>query len=164
MGKMSKVSLPNFKIIDFDPRYVEDFYDLNMEWLETYFYVEPFDKEVLSKPEVYITGRGGYIFFVLMKDRVIGTVALMPTEDPSMLELTKMAVLPEFRGKKIGQALMKHCIGFAAKKNIRALLIYSNTILENAIYIYKKYGFREIPIEQDSPYKRGNIKLILKLD
>ena len=169
MGNESSTTSLNFegsvvKIIDFRMEYAKDFYDLNIEWLRTYFYVEPFDKEVLSKPDIYITGRGGFIFFATFNDEVVGTVALMPTEDPNILELTKMAVTPKLRGKKIGQALMQHCIDFSKDKGYDGLLIYSNTVLENAIYIYKKYGFVEIPIEQNGPYKRGNIKLILEFN
>lgn len=151
------------EIISYDSNYASVFYDLNIEWLKTHFYVEPFDEEVLSKPEKYIVNKGGYIFFVLLKNQAIGTVALMPTEQPKVLELTKMAISPEYRGLKIGQELMQHCIRFAKEKKYYSLLLYSNTKLENAIYIYKKYGFIELPLEENSPYKRGNIKMELKL-
>ncbi|MEZ4975438.1 MAG: GNAT family N-acetyltransferase [Flavobacteriaceae bacterium] len=138
------------------------FYDLNIEWLKTYFYLEPFDEEVLSKPEKYIINKGGLIFFAFLGNDVIGTVALMPTLEPNTYELTKMAVSPNYRGYKIGQKLMQHCINFAKKNEYKTLLLYSNTKLENAIYIYKKYGFIELPLEVNSPYKRSNIKM--KLD
>ena len=138
------------------------FYDLNIEWLKTYFYLEPFDEEVLSKPEKYIINKGGLIFFAFLGNDVIGTVALMPTLEPNTYELTKMAVSPNYRGYKIGQKLMQHCINFAKKNEYKTLLLYSNTKLENAIYIYKKHGFIELPLEVNSPYKRSNIKM--KLD
>ncbi len=148
------------KIVPFHTKYASAFYDLNIEWLETYFYVEDFDKEVLSKPEKYIIKPGGHIFFVIEDDLVLGTVALMKAED-GVFELTKMAVLPNQRGKRIGQKLMQHCIDFANENNFEKLMLYSNTILENAIYIYRKYGFIEIPVETDSPYDRSNIKMEL---
>ena len=148
------------KIVPFHTKYASAFYDLNIEWLETYFYVEDFDKEVLSKPEKYIIKPGGHIFFVIEDDLVLGTVALMKAED-GVFELTKMAVLPNQRGKRIGQKLMQHCIDFANENNFEKLMLYSNTILENAIYIYRKYGFIEIPVEPDSPYDRSNIKMEL---
>jgi len=138
------------------------FYDLNIEWLETYFYVEDFDREVLSNPETYILNLGGHIFFALEGKQVVGTVALMYKE-PGEFELTKMAVSPEHRGKKIGQKLMQHCIDFGTENNFKKLFLYSNTLLENAIYIYRKYGFQEIPVEPDSPYERSNIKMELPL-
>ena len=151
-------------IVDYKTDYAKYFYNLNIEWLKTYFYVEPFDEEVLSKPDKYIINKGGYIFFATKHDKVVGTVALMPTEEDGILELTKMAVLPEERGQKIGQQLMQHCIDFAKSKNLKALLLYSNTKLENAIYVYRKYGFRELKLESNSPYKRSDIKMLLELN
>nr|WP_243643662.1 GNAT family N-acetyltransferase [uncultured Tenacibaculum sp.] len=150
------------EIIDFKKSYSPYFYDLNIEWLKTFFYVEPYDEEVLSKPEKYIVDKGGHIFFAKMNDEIVGTVALMPLNDNNTFELTKMAVSPTYRGHKIGQQLMKKCIDFAKENQFNKLLLYSNSILENAIYIYKKYGFVEIPLEKDSPYKRSDIKMEYK--
>jgi len=140
--------------------YAPAFYDLNIEWLQTYFYVEEFDKEVLSKPQQYIIDPGGHIFYAKQGDAILGTVALMKENEKSF-ELTKMAVAPNQRGKKIGQKLMQYCIDFAKENNFDRLFLYSNTKLENAIYIYRKYGFIEVPVEKDSPYNRSNIKMEL---
>ena len=147
------------KIIPYHKAYSSDFYILNIEWLDTYFYVEPFDEEVLSKPETYIINKGGHIFFARINERIVGTVALMPTNEDKVFELTKMVVLPDQRGHKIGQRLMQYCIDFAKENHFEKLMLYSNTKLENAIYIYRKFGFVEIPMEEHSPYKRGNIKM-----
>lgn len=152
------------EIVEFKDTYTKQFYDLNIEWLKTYFYVEPFDEEVLSKPQRYIIDKGGFIFFAKNRSEVVGTVALMPTESSGVLELTKMAVLPEQRGKKIGQMLLRHCITFAQEKKLKALMLYSNTKLENAIYLYRKYGFKELQLEENSPYERSDIKMLLNLD
>lgn len=146
------------EIVSFQKKYSKAFYDLNIEWLETYFYVEDYDKEVLSNPDIYILNPGGHIFFAIENDVVLGTVALLKRGDDEF-ELTKMAVLPKQRGKKIGQKLMQHCIDFAEENNFKKLFLYSNTVLENAIYIYRKYGFIEIPVDPDSPYVRSNIKM-----
>ncbi len=151
------------EIIPFNTRYSQHFYDLNIEWLKTYFYVEPYDEEVLSKPEEYIINKGGFIFFAKLNETILGTVALMPTSSKNVFELTKMAVSPKHRGYKIGQQLMQYCIEFAKQHQFKALMLYSNTKLENAIYIYRKYGFIEIPVEENSPYKRSNIKMILEV-
>ncbi|TDY12479.1 GNAT family N-acetyltransferase [Meridianimaribacter flavus] len=151
------------EIIPFNTRYSQHFYDLNIEWLKTYFYVEPYDEEVLSKPEEYIINKGGFIFFAKLNETILGTVALMPTSTKNVFELTKMAVSPKHRGYKIGQQLMQYCIEFAKQHQFKALMLYSNTKLENAIYIYRKYGFIEIPVEKNSPYKRSDIKMILEL-
>jgi len=147
-------------ITSFNPRYADVFFDLNIEWLETYFYVEDFDREVLSNPNTYILDPGGHIFFAVGNDNAIGTVALMKVED-GIYELTKMAVRTDQRGRKIGQKLMQYCIDFGKQNKFKKLILYSNTKLENAIYIYRKYGFIEIDQEAEVPYERSNIKMEL---
>ena len=152
----------SLKIISFEEIYSKAFYQLNIEWLETFFYVENFDREVLSNPNKYIIEKGGYIFFLLEKTKVIGTVALMKKKE-KVYELTKMAIIPEKRGNKMGQYLMEYCIDFAKNKQLKKLVLYSNTLLKNAIHIYIKKGFKEIPVEKNCPYKRSNIKMELLL-
>lgn len=156
--------MESLEVLEYQSEYIQCFYDLNVEWLKTYFYVEDFDEEVLSNPNKYILNKGGHIFFAKKNNDIVGTVALMPLENQGVFELTKMAVSPSGRGQKIGQILLKHCIDhakFALK--LQKLILYSNTKLESAIYIYRKFGFIEIPIEPNSPYKRSNIKMELIL-
>jgi GNAT superfamily N-acetyltransferase len=155
--------LMKIDIISFENQYATYFYDLNIEWLQTYFYVEPYDEDVLSNPEKYIINQGGHIFFAKLDNQIVGTVALMPLGSDGLFELTKMAVSPKHRGFKIGQELMQHSIAFAKSIGLAELILYSNTTLENAIYIYRKYGFVELPLELDTPYKRSDIKMLLKL-
>lgn len=150
------------EILPFDSKYAPNFKDLNIEWLEKYFWVEPHDEEVLGKPEKHIINPGGQIFFVKDNDSIIGTVALMKIED-KIFELTKMAITPAVQGKNIGQKLMAHTLNYAKDQGWKKLIIYSNRKLENAIHIYKKFGFKEIPIEGNNPYARGDIKMELVL-
>ncbi|GAA4935119.1 hypothetical protein GCM10023314_04310 [Algibacter agarivorans] len=148
-------------IISFEKLYAKDFYDLNTEWLRTFFFVEPYDEDVLSKPEQYIINKGGHLFFAKLKDDIVGTVVLMPIGNKGHFELTKMAVSPKHRGQKIDQKLIQHCINFTMRKDIPKLIIYSSRKLESAIYIYRKHGFIEIPVEPDCHYKRCDIKMEL---
>ena len=157
MKQESPISITNFR-----PEYTQAFYDFNINWLETYFYVEEFDREVLSKPHEYILDPGGHIFFAVENNEAIGTVALLKRGE-NAFELTKMAVKNDQRGKKIGQQLMQHCIDFAKEHEFEQLYLYSNTLLENAIYIYRKFGFEEVEVEANSPYKRSNIKMVYPL-
>ena len=150
------------EIIPFDPKYSADFKNLNLDWLNRYFRVEPHDDEVLGDPEKHIIKPGGIIFFAREGKRILGTVALMKIDD-NIFELTKMAVTPQAQGKKIGQKLMVHTLEFAKEQGWKTLILYSNRKLENAIYIYKKYGFEEIPLEDNNPYGRGDIKMKLEL-
>ena len=42
-------------------------------------------------------------------------------------------------------------------------MLYSNRILEPAIALYKKVGFKEVSLEKDVYYERANIKMKLEL-
>ena len=59
------MSEDTIRIVGFDPRWREDFATLNIEWLEHWFEVEPFDREVLGNPERYILTGGGRILFAV---------------------------------------------------------------------------------------------------
>lgn len=139
------------------------FKELNVAWLEKYFFVEPYDNEVLSNPYPYIIDKGGYIFMVDFEGKTVGTMSLIYVE-PGIYEFTKMAVDPSVQGKGVGKQMMEDVIAFAKAEKFKSLILYSNTILENAIHIYKKYGFAEIPLETDSNYERSNIKMELKIN
>ena len=149
-------------IIPFESKYANDFARLNVEWLEKFFVVEPHDVELLERCEETIIDNGGYIFFAKVDETIAGTFSLIKSND-GVYELGKMAVSPEFQGKKIGQKLLDFCIKFAKEKQWKKILLYSNTNLENAIYLYKKYGFVEIAQEKNPPYQRSNIKMELVL-
>lgn len=150
----------NIEIIDFEPKYRDDFKNLNVEWLEKYFEVEPYDKEVLSNPEKYILEKGGKILFAKLEDKIIGTVALMPKN--SSFELTKMAVTDKIQSKGIGSLLMQKCIDEARNLGLKEIFLFSNTKLDKAINLYKKVGFLEEQFDS-SDYKRANIYMTLKL-
>ena len=51
------------EIIPYQPQYAEDFKNLNLDWLEKYFWVEPHDEEVLGKPKKYIIETDKYKWF-----------------------------------------------------------------------------------------------------
>ena len=147
-------------IINFQDNFEKDFYDLNIEWLEYFFQVEEYDYKVLSNSKKYIINKGGKIFFAESAGNIIGTVALMPTKNKLVFELTKMAVKPEYRNKGIGKKLLKKCIDYSKSNNHSSIILYSNKKLNNAIHLYRNFGFKEIRMEKKSPYLRANIKMI----
>jgi len=146
------------KIIPFTAELSTVFRDLNLDWLEQYFYVEPHDRDLLDQSEDVIINKGGYIFFYKEDGLISGTFALIKISE-DVFELGKMAVSKTMRGKGIGQKMLQFCLNFAQQEGWEKLILYSNTSLENSIYIYRKYGFTEIPVDVDNPYARGNIKM-----
>jgi GNAT superfamily N-acetyltransferase len=147
-------------IIPYQAEYQPWFEKLNRVWIEKYFWMEPIDFEVLSKPDDHILKQGGFIFMAHYENEIAGTVALKFVE-PGVYEFTKMAVDEKFQGLKIGKQLALAAIEKAKEKAAQKIILYSNTKLVTAIALYRKLGFKEIPL--DGPYKRSNIKMELSL-
>lgn len=152
----------NIKLIPYKPQFKQDFIDLNIDWLEEFFEVEPYDKKVLEDCENEILAKGGFIFFVLLDAEVVGTFAYIKMNDQTF-ELSKMAVAKSHRGKGIGNLMMAFSIRFAEQHHWKNLVLYSSTTLDNSLHLYRKYGYMQIPLEPDCPYKRGDIKMELRL-
>ena len=148
-------------IIPFEEKYAKQFYNLNVEWLEKYFYVEPYDQKVLSNPKKFIIGQGGFIFFATYNNEIVGVVALINQQ--TFYELSKMAVSPKYHGLKIGQKLIDFCIEFGKEKKWDSITLYSHRKLVPAINLYKKVGFVEVELEKESHYERSDIKMRLDL-
>lgn len=152
--------IENLEIIAYQPAFAKDFYDLNAAWLKKYFYIEPYDEQVLSNPQKYVLDPGGFIFFAKYNNEIVGVAAII--NQNTFFELSKMAVSPKYQGLKIGLHLITHCIQFARNQHWKSITLYSHRTLESAIYLYKKVGFIEIPLEEKSHYKRSDIKMLLE--
>jgi ribosomal protein S18 acetylase RimI-like enzyme len=151
----------NLEIIAYQPVFAKDFYNLNVAWLKKYFYVEPYDKKVLNNPQKYVIDPGGFIFFAKYNNEIIGVVSFI--NQKTFFELSKMAVSPKYQGLKIGLKLMNFCIEFARKQQWKSITLYSHRKLVPAINLYKKIGFKEILLEENSHYERSDIKMLLEL-
>ena len=147
----------NIEIIEFSDEYADDIKTLNYEWLTKYFRVEEGDKLSLNNPKEQIIDKGGFIFFAKLDGKIIGTASLLK-KTGDIFELGKMAVTENAQGLGIGKLLLEHCLEFAKTKKIPTLILYSNTQLESAIHLYRKYGFTEIELEKGL-YERANIKM-----
>jgi GNAT superfamily N-acetyltransferase len=144
------------KILDYQPAHQPWFEKFNRQWIEKYFEMERLDYQILQHPEEHIIKKGGSIFMGSYSGELAGTVALKLLT-AHLFELTKMAVDERFQGKKIGQALAAAALARAKEAGAKRVILYSNTLLEPAMAVYRKLGFQEIPV--DGPYKRTNIKM-----
>ena len=150
-----------FVIKEYNEKDSAAFAQLNREWIEKYFEIEPQDELVFADPKAEILDKGGRIFYLYLDSVVVGTVSLIKESD-SVFEVAKMAITESIKGKGGGNLLLEHLISEAKKMGISKLELTGNTKLEASIHLYKKFGFREIPLK-NMPFKRGNIKMELVL-
>ena len=97
------------------------FKSLNLQWLESYFFVEPVDKVILNNPKSKILDPGGHIIMVELNGKVIGTFTFIKIKE-GVFEFSKMAINPIYRGQGYGNSIMKYAISFAKKMNGKKLL------------------------------------------
>lgn len=148
-------------LIEYHPDYQIYFEQFNKAWLNKYYSVEPVDEYVLTNPEEAILKDGGCILFAQYEGKIIGTVALKNLGQ-GVMELTKMAVDELYHGLGAGKILCKGAIEKAGELNARKLILYSQTKLAGALAIYRKNGFRDIPLETGT-YKRADVMMELHL-
>lgn len=180
----------NIVIVGYHPKYADDFAALNYQWITEFFVIEPEDRAALDHPEAYAIDNGGEIFFLLDRssggEMVIGTAALVPKKVPKkalkktweeapqqavaqtaetieVYELAKMAVSPNRQGEGLGQLLLQHCIEFARQRRGNRIILTTNDILKPALAVYHKLGFRDLPVNPDERYERGNLAMVLDL-
>ena len=152
---MSKKNLVD--IIEFSEELSVPIKTLNYEWLEKYFRIEEGDVASLSDPQKHIIDKGGHIYYAKLNGEIVGTASLLKKSE-TVYELGKLAVSDKAQGHGIGTILIEHCLNIAKQKQIKTLILYSNTILQSAIHLFRKYGFEEVDLES-GVYERANIKM-----
>ena len=152
------------EIVDFKPEYREAFFELNRQWIERYWTLEPHDLEMIGDPEKNILAAGGHILVALYQGRVAGVCALCKMDEASGYdyELAKLAVDPAIQRKGIGLRLCRAAIDRAKHLGATTLFLENNTRLKPAIALYRKLGFRELEAYHPA-YARGDIQMDLKL-
>jgi DNA-binding MarR family transcriptional regulator/N-acetylglutamate synthase-like GNAT family acetyltransferase len=130
------------KIREYTDELAVHFRDINAEWINAMFRMEPTDQDVLDHPRERIIDAGGTILFVeALGLGIVGAGALMPAKDGG-LELTKMGVRESARGLKAGEHLLAALIARAQTMDGDPFFLLTNTRCAAAIHLYEKNGFR----------------------
>ncbi len=149
------------EILDFEPSLARYFRDLNVEWLEKYFRVEPLDHEVLNHPVRHVIEPGGAILFARLGDEVVGTAALKYHGD-AVYELTKMAVTESRQGLGIGRRLLEASIERFRELGGRRLYLESQSGLGTAVGLYERSGFEHADPPSPPAYERADVYMVYR--
>jgi len=153
---------PGLRIRDYAPELQKVFHDINAEWIEAMFRLEPADREVLEDPQTHILDGGGAILFVEAPGLgIVGTCALRKT-GPNSAELTKMGVRASARGLKAGEYLLAATIERAKAMGIDDLHLLTNSACKPAIHLYEKLGFAhdgEVMARYAARYQRCDVAM-----
>lgn len=149
------------EIIPYEDIHQPVFKSLNIEWLDHYHLTESHDLQILDAPRKYILEPGGVIYLARIGDEIVGSAALMKAHD-KVFELVKMSVSSKYRQMGISKLLLEKCLASAPALGAEKIILFSNHQLTAALHLYKKYGFRDVPVI-DSPFTTADIKMELDL-
>jgi len=154
--------IKDVEILSYKRDYKDIFRDLNYEWLNKYFEVEPEDEKILNDPEKEIIKKGGQIFFARINGEIAGTCAAIKI-DKTIYELAKMAVTEKAKGKQAGKKLALAVIGFSWSKKAKYIILETSSKLVVAVNLYKSLGFVTVPGTESTKYKRKVFNMVLEL-
>lgn len=92
----------------------------------------------------------GRLYLAFCDNKLAGCIGLKKIDDESC-EIKRLYVKPEFRGKQIGNILVKQIIADAKSIGYKHILLDTFPFLETAIKMYKKLGFYEIESYNNNP-------------
>ncbi len=150
-------------VVPYDPKYKNDFIDLNVAWISDMFDVEDQDMQELENVEKAIAD-GGQIFFALDDDGTPMACCMIAPRADGDWEIMKFAARGMYTGTGAGSACLKACIDYAKEKKLPRILIVSNRRCVQAVHLYRKFGFQEIPVDRKQfPFQRADIAFEMKL-
>lgn len=107
------------------------------------------DPEVDAMSEAY--ARPGCAYFVVASEQTLlgaGGIAPLAGGDPSTCELRKMYLLPEARGRGLGNRLLDRCLTTARSLGYRSCYLETLATMVAAQQLYRRAGFRPLPERQ----------------
>jgi putative acetyltransferase len=109
-----------------------------------------FDQELAELPGSY-TPPEGRLLLAEYEGQVAGCIALHKLE-ADICEMKRLYVRPQFRGKGVGRILIDRVIAEARQMGYQRMRLDTvEPVMRDAVAMYRKIGFREIPPYCNNP-------------
>jgi ribosomal protein S18 acetylase RimI-like enzyme len=122
-----------------------------------------FEVELASLPGNYASPKGLLLIARNTKGESIGCIGLRPLAEEGVCEMKRLYVSPSGRGLGLGKALVNLVLVEAKKIGYHEIRLDTLPNMAEAMSMYKKVGFVEIPAYYETPSDE-NIFMSLKLD
>jgi putative acetyltransferase len=101
----------------------------------------------LADVEASYAGRGGVFHVVESRSgSIVGCGGLFPIATDTV-ELRKMYLLPEARGRGLGKKMLANFLADARRLGYKRVILETNTVLKEAIALYRSFGF--VPVKRE---------------
>ena len=81
----------------------------------------------------------------------VGGIIAYHRHSEERCEMKRLYVKPDFRGKKLGEQLIKEILERAKQAGYKEIVLDTITPLQSAIYLYRKFGFQECEPYYNNP-------------
>ena len=151
------------KIVPYNPKYKNIFIEMNKHWISEMFVIEKRDIEMLNNIEKTIE-QGGQIFFALDDSAAVMACCMIAPLGNGEWEIEKFCARSMGTRTGAGSACLKACIDYAREQNAEKIGIVCHPKCAQAIRLYRKFGFEEIPLDRNKfPYERAGISFEMRL-
>ncbi len=143
--KMKTIDLSQqLKVLDYKPSLKKHFYELAGNWLLGVLNgsLEEEDIFTLNNPDKAYLEAGGFVFFALHKNRVVGCVALKRLDEKTF-EFAKLFIVPDVRNLGIATKLIERCITRCKENEATQLWLQTTMRMPAAHQLYYKFGFED---------------------
>ena len=121
-----------------------------------------FERELAELPGDYVPP-GGRLLLAEYAGQLAGCVAMHQWE-PGVCEMKRLYLRPAFRGKGLGRVIAETIIAEAHNIGYQRMLLDTiEPIMKDAVEMYRKLGFREIPPYRSNP-SSGVLYMELRLN
>lgn len=135
------------------PKQIAQIRELFLEYAQSLGFslcFQNFDEELTGLPGDYAPPNGR-LLLATCDGELAGCVALHQTA-PDICEMKRLYVRPHFRGQGMGQTLTEEIIAEARQIGYKRLRLDTvGPVMTNAVALYRKLGFREIPPYRENP-------------
>lgn len=138
-------------IIYAEEKYFQSFHETLSFVAKEQVYLEMIEAPSLEKVSSFqrdLISKNGPVYYALCEGKVVGWCDVFPFENPRQNHRGSlgMGLLPQFRGKGLGEKLLKKVLDHAKSFGLEKVELHVYTDNSPAINLYKGLGFTEIGI------------------
>lgn len=136
--------LQHFQIVDYRPSLKKYFYELAGNWQLSVLNgtLEEEEKFALENPEKAYLESGGFVFFAINQNKVVGCIGLKRLNDETF-ELTKLFIDHQMRNLGIATKLIERCITRCKENEVSQLWLQTTMQQPEANQLFYKFGFED---------------------